>query len=164
MKSTGFHSSARRRDNDAKGKPYSSLTVGVPRETYPNERRVSLTPQNTALLLKKGFGKILVEENAGAEAKFLDEQYASAGATLVSRGDLYAASDVVLKVRPPSIPEEVDSLKEGSSLISFLYPAQNKELVERLAARNVDALAVRAMIHPTVSTGLTSCANFCRWT
>ncbi|KAL0071322.1 hypothetical protein AAF712_001178 [Marasmius tenuissimus] len=142
QRSTGFHSSARLRENDSKGKPYSSLTVGVPRETYPDERRVSLTPQNTALLLKKGYGKVLVEENAGAEAKFLDEQYASAGATMVSKGDLYKASDIVLKVRPPSLPQEVDALKEGSSLISFLYPAQNKELVERLAARNVDALAM----------------------
>ncbi|KAJ8078882.1 hypothetical protein PM082_013166 [Marasmius tenuissimus] len=142
QRSTGFHSSARLREIDSKGKPYSSLTVGVPRETYPDERRVSLTPQNTALLLKKGYGKVLVEENAGAEAKFLDEQYASAGATMVSKGDLYKASDIVLKVRPPSLPQEVDALKEGSSLISFLYPAQNKELVERLAARNVDALAM----------------------
>ncbi|KAK1228393.1 hypothetical protein PQX77_000758 [Marasmius sp. AFHP31] len=142
QRSTGFHSSARLRENDSKGKPYSSLTVGVPRETYPDERRVSLTPQNTALLLKKGYGKVLVEENAGTEAKFLDEQYASAGATVVSKGDVYKSSDIVLKVRPPSLPQEVDALKEGSSLISFLYPAQNKELVERLAARNVDALAM----------------------
>ncbi|KAL0581556.1 hypothetical protein V5O48_000485 [Marasmius crinis-equi] len=143
--SRGFHSSARLREKattEAKGIPYSSLTVGVPRETFLNERRVSLTPQNTALLLKKGFGKVLIESNAGTEAKFLDEQYASAGGTIVPREDLYKASDIVLKVRPPTTPEEIGSLKEGSSLISFLYPAQNKETVERLAARNVDALAM----------------------
>src|SRR5262245_2846792 len=52
------------------GVPYSSLTVGAPREIYPNERRVSLTPQNCATLYKKGFSKVLVEYNAGAQAQF----------------------------------------------------------------------------------------------
>ncbi|KAF9265470.1 PNTB-domain-containing protein [Marasmius fiardii PR-910] len=141
----GFHSSAKFRekaDSELKGTPYSSLTVGVPRESYPNERRIALTPQNASLLLKKGFGKVLVERNAGAEAQFLDEMYTSAGATVVSREELYKASDITLKVRPPSLSEEIQQLKEGSKLISFLYPAQNKELVERLAARNIDALAM----------------------
>ncbi|ESK94539.1 nad transhydrogenase [Moniliophthora roreri MCA 2997] len=129
-------------ESTAKGIPYSYLTVGIPRETYPNERRVSITPQNASLLLKKGFGKVLVERNAGAEAQFLDEMYASAGATIVAQEDLYKASDVLLKVRPPSVGGEVDSIKEGSTLISFLYPAQNKDLVEYLASRKVDALAM----------------------
>ncbi|KAK7054783.1 hypothetical protein VNI00_003246 [Paramarasmius palmivorus] len=146
--SQGFHTSTRVSNENkpsesaAKGIPYSSLTVGVPRETFTNERRVSITPQNAALLLKKGFGKVLIESNAGAEAQFLDEMYASAGATIVAREQLYSSSDVVLKVRPPALGSEVESLKEGSTLISFLYPAQNKQLVEHLASRKVDALAI----------------------
>ncbi|PPQ93284.1 hypothetical protein CVT25_015282 [Psilocybe cyanescens] len=128
--------------SDGSGVPYSSLTVGVPREIFPNERRVALTPQNTALLRKKGFSKVLVERNAGAEAQFLDEQYVAAGATLVSQEELYKSVDIMLKVRAPLIGEELERLKEGSTVISFLYPAQNKSVVDTLAARKVDAFAM----------------------
>ncbi|KAG5653824.1 hypothetical protein H0H81_010097 [Sphagnurus paluster] len=124
------------------GIPYSSLTVGVPREVFPGERRVSLTPQNAALLLKKGFSKVLVERHAGVEAQFLDEQYASAGATIVSREEVFASSDIMLKVRPPLHGQESDHVREGSTVISFLYPAQNKMIVESLASRKVNALAM----------------------
>lgn len=122
--------------------PYSSLTVGVPREIFPNERRVSLTPQNAALLRKKGFMKVLVERNAGVEAQFLDEQYAAAGATLVSKDEVFRSSDIMLKVRPPLLGQEVEALKEGSTIISFLYPAQNKSIVDTLATGKVDAFAM----------------------
>ncbi|KAI0064545.1 PNTB-domain-containing protein [Artomyces pyxidatus] len=122
--------------------PYSSLTVGVPREAFPNERRVSLTPQNVALLLKKGFHKVLIEHDAGVHAQFLNDDYEKAGATLASREDVFAASDIMLKVRPPLHGQEVDHVKEGSTLISFLYPRQNKEIVDALAHRNVNALAM----------------------
>ena len=122
----------------ASGTPYSSLTVGVPLETFPNERRVALTPQNTALLLKKGVSKILVERNAGAAAQFLDEHYKAAGATLVSKEELYASSDVLFKVRPPTLGSEINNLRKGSTLISFLYPVQNKPIVDALAAKNAE--------------------------
>ncbi|KAF9227694.1 PNTB-domain-containing protein [Gyrodon lividus] len=124
------------------GIPYSSLTIGAPRETYPNERRVSLTPQNVAMLKKKGFNSILVERNAGAAAQFLDSDYANVGATLVSKEELYSKTDIMLKVRPPSQDEEVKNLKEGSTIISFLYPTQNKSLVDKLASRKVNAFAM----------------------
>ncbi|OAX38920.1 PNTB-domain-containing protein [Rhizopogon vinicolor AM-OR11-026] len=124
------------------GVPYASLTVGAPRETFPNERRVSLTPQNVALLKKKGFVNVLVEKQAGAEAQFLDEEYVAAGATIVSRDDLFGRTDIMLKVRPPSIDKEAKTLKEGSTVISFLYPAQNKAVVDALASRKVNAFAM----------------------
>jgi NAD(P) transhydrogenase len=60
--------------------PYSKLTVGIPRETYQNERRVAATPQNVALLLKKGFSRVLVERDAGLLAKFPDSAYDAAEA------------------------------------------------------------------------------------
>jgi NAD(P) transhydrogenase len=90
------------------------------------------------LLLKKGVSKILVERNAGAAAQFLDEHYKAAGATLVSKEELYASSDVLFKVRPPTLGSEIDSLRKGSTLISFLYPVQNKPIVDALAARNAE--------------------------
>ncbi|KAI0263343.1 PNTB-domain-containing protein [Gloeopeniophorella convolvens] len=122
--------------------PYSSLRVGVPRELFPNECRVALTPQNVALLRKKGFAEVLVEHNAGAHAQFLNEDYEKAGATLASREELFAHTDIMLKVRPPSYDQEVEHLRHGSTLISFLYPRQNKELIDALAKRDVNALAM----------------------
>jgi H+-translocating NAD(P) transhydrogenase len=124
------------------GIPYSSLTVGVPLEIYPDEHRVALTPQNTGVLLKKGFGRVLVEKTAGAQAQFLDEQYRAAGAILVDRDELLSSSDILLKVRPPVFGIEAEKVKEGSTVISFLYPNQNKEVVEALAQRKATAFAM----------------------
>ncbi|EMR69082.1 putative nad transhydrogenase protein [Eutypa lata UCREL1] len=121
--------------------PYSDLVVGVPRETFANERRVAISPQNVALLKKKGFKQVLVERGAGIEADFLDEAYEKAGATLVDAGRVWPAADIVLKVRGPNLTE-IDRLKEGATVISMLQPAQNKDLVERLAARNVTSFAM----------------------
>ncbi|KAL7625753.1 hypothetical protein AAE478_004976 [Parahypoxylon ruwenzoriense] len=121
--------------------PYSGLTVGVPRETYANERRVAISPQNVALLKKKGFAKVLVERGAGAQADFLDEAYEKAGATLVDTNGVWGQADIVLKVRGPNV-NEVDRLKEGATIISLLQPAQNKDLVDRLAARKATSFAM----------------------
>ncbi|GFG20466.1 NAD(P) transhydrogenase, mitochondrial [Aspergillus udagawae] len=125
--------------------PYSSLTVGVPCETWPNERRVALTPQNVALLLKKGFSRVLVERGAGEQAQIHDQAYEQAGATLVDRAAVWSESNIVLKVRSPGQEgpiNEVEALRQGSALISFLYPAQNKLLVEAIASRGVTAFAM----------------------
>jgi NAD(P) transhydrogenase len=125
--------------------PYSNLTIGVVRETYPGERRVALTPQNGALLLKKGFARVLVERGAGAEAQFTDEAYEKAGVTLGDRKRVWTESDIILKVRAPSFEgevSEVDQLREGATLISFLYPVQNKNVVEKLASRGTTSFAM----------------------
>lgn len=97
-----------------------------------------------ALLIKKGFANVLVEHNAGREAQFLDEHYAAAGAQLVSRERVFQSADITLKVRPPLHGQDAEHIKKGSTVISFLYPAQNKTTVESLAARNVNAFAVCA--------------------
>ncbi|OJT08185.1 NAD(P) transhydrogenase, mitochondrial [Trametes pubescens] len=124
------------------GVPYSSLRVGVPLEIYPNERRVALTPQNAQLLLKKGFAQVLVEKSAGLEAQFLDEQYRAAGAVVVDRNELFDRSDILLKVRPPVAGQEAELVKDSSTLISFLYPNQNKAIIEALAAKKSTAFAM----------------------
>ncbi|RYP21269.1 hypothetical protein DL765_002318 [Monosporascus sp. GIB2] len=121
--------------------PYSDLVVGVPRETFANERRVAITPQNVVLLKKKGFKQILIERGAGVEAGFLDDAYEKAGATLVDAGGVWPAADIVLKVRGPNLAE-IDRLKEGATIISMLQPAQNKDLVKRLASRKATAFAM----------------------
>lgn len=125
--------------------PYADLTVGIVRETYPNERRVAITPQNAALLLKKGFARVLVERGAGAEAQFTDHAYEQAGVTLVEGKTVWAESDILLKVRAPSIDgtnNEVNSLREGGTIISLLYPLQNRNVVEKIASRGATAFAM----------------------
>jgi hypothetical protein len=84
-----------------KGTSYKKLSIGVPRETYLNEKRVALTPAVTELLTKKGF-TINVEENAGLLAKFPNDQYAAAGGKVVNTKSVYG-SDIILKVRSPDI-------------------------------------------------------------
>ncbi|KAG9242005.1 NAD(P) transhydrogenase, alpha chain [Calycina marina] len=125
--------------------PYSNLTVGIVRETFPNERRVAITPQNVILLLKKGFSKVLIERGAGIEAQFTDAAYEKGGATMGDSKAVWGQSDIIMKVRAPSFEgdiNEVDQLKEGATLISFMYPAQNKKVVEKLASRGTTAFAM----------------------
>lgn len=125
--------------------PYANLTIGVVRETFPNERRVALTPQNTSLLLKKGFGRVLLERGAGAEAQFPDSAYAKAGATLADAATVWKQSDIIMKVRAPSVEgalSEVDLMKDGATIVSFMYPAQNRAVVDRLAKRGVTSFAM----------------------
>lgn len=81
------------------GVPIASLTVGVPRETAAGERRVALTPEVAAHLLKAGFGRVVVEAGAGAGASFRDADYAAAGAVVLPSVDEVLGADVVLKVR-----------------------------------------------------------------
>lgn len=122
--------------------PYSELTIGIPAETFEGERRVAVAPQNVPLLLKKGFARVLVERGAGDEAEFTDEVYEHVGATVVDRQTVWAESNILLKVRPPNIENEVPNIKEGSALISFIQPMQNRPLVEALASRRVTAFAM----------------------
>jgi H+-translocating NAD(P) transhydrogenase len=125
--------------------PYADLTIGIVRETYPNERRVAITPQNAALLLKKGFARVLVERGAGAEAQFTDHAYEQAGVTLVEGKTVWSESDILLKVRAPSVDgpnSEINALREGGTIISFLYPLQNRNVVEKIASRGATAFAM----------------------
>lgn len=125
--------------------PYSDLTIGVVRETYPEEKRVAITPQNATLLLKKGFKRILVEKGAGTGAQFTDQAYEKAGVTLGESNQVWAEADILLKVRAPSFDgpvSEIDLLKDSSTLISFMYPAQNRNLVEKLASRGTTSFAM----------------------
>ncbi|KAI6780081.1 NAD(P) transhydrogenase-like protein [Emericellopsis cladophorae] len=122
--------------------PFANLTIGVPTEIFPGERRVALTPQNVALLLKKGYSKVLIQSGAGVQAEFLDEAYETAGATLVDDASgVWSSADIVLKVRNPA-KEEIDSIKAKQTIISFLQPAQNKELVDAIAARRATSFAM----------------------
>lgn len=121
------------------------MMIAVPRERFPGERRVALTPEVVGHLLKLGF-EVSVEAGAGELAAFSDDAYRAAGARIVENApSLYADAHIVVKVRAPSIApvgDEVELLREGSTLISFIWPAQNEALLTRLSARNVTVLAM----------------------
>jgi NAD(P) transhydrogenase subunit alpha len=115
------------------------MKLGVVQETRPEERRVAASPNVVAKWIKAGWA-VEVERGAGAAANFPDAQFEAAGATIVDRAAAWSA-DIVLKVRPP-LDSEVDQLREGACLITFLYPAQNEALIAKLAARKVTVLAM----------------------
>ncbi|MBS0492537.1 MAG: NAD(P)(+) transhydrogenase (Re/Si-specific) subunit alpha, partial [Proteobacteria bacterium] len=115
--------------------------IGVPRETFPLEKRVATVPDVVEKLIKLGF-TVSVESGAGDAANFSDEAYRAAGAeVLPDAAALWAASDIVFKVRPPS-EGEVGLMREGGTLIDFIWPAQNPQLMEQLAARKATVLAI----------------------
>jgi NAD(P) transhydrogenase subunit alpha len=117
------------------------VKIGAPREIFEGERRVALTPQSALALKKLGY-ESLVESGAGLAAGFSDAAYAEAGVTVVpSAADLWSQADVVAKIRPPEVAE-VDLAHQGQILVSFLYPAQNAELLETLKGKGVTALAM----------------------
>jgi NAD(P) transhydrogenase subunit alpha len=118
--------------------------IGVPREIFPGEKRVATVPEVVEKLTKLGF-KVAIESGAGDLANFSDDTYRAAGAEVVEgAAALWAASDIVFKVRGPGA-EEVALLREGGTLISFIWPAQNPELMQQLAAKKATVLAIDAL-------------------
>ncbi|CAB3770979.1 NAD(P) transhydrogenase subunit alpha [Burkholderia sp. MSh2] len=118
--------------------------IGVPLETAHEERRVATVPDVVEKLIKLGF-PVAVQSGAGADANFSDDDYRAAGAEIVpSAADLWGRSDIVLKVRPPS-SEEVALMREGGTLIGFVWPAQNPELMQQLAAKRATVLAIDSL-------------------
>jgi H+-translocating NAD(P) transhydrogenase subunit alpha len=120
------------------------MRIGVPREIFPGEKRVATVPDVVTKLVKLGFA-VVVERGAGELADLSDDAYVEAGATIApSAVELWSGSDVVFKVRAPT-PDEVALMHEGQTLIGFLWPAQNPDLMQQLAARKVTALSIDAL-------------------
>jgi NAD(P) transhydrogenase subunit alpha len=120
------------------------MKIGIPRETAAGEKRVATVPEVVEKLIKLGF-TVAVQSGAGEAANFGDDAYRAAGAEVVpTAAELWAGSDIVFKVRAPS-PEEVGLMREGGMLIGFVWPAQNPELMQQLAARKATVLAIDAL-------------------
>jgi NAD(P) transhydrogenase subunit alpha len=120
------------------------LTIGVPRETAAGEKRVATVPEVVEKLIKLGFG-VAVESGAGDAANISDDAYRAAGAEIVAdAARLWSSSDIIFKVRGPSAAE-VGLMREGSTLVSFIWPAQNPELLQQLAARKATVLAIDSL-------------------
>lgn len=125
-----------------------TTTVAVLKETLAGEQRVALVPDSVQRLLKLGL-RVTVEAGAGLSASIADADYERAGAAIAPSAAAAAASaQVVLKVQRPG-EQEVGVLPAGSLLIGFLQPGQSAVLLERLAARRVDALAMERVPRST---------------
>ena len=117
------------------------MKVGIPKEKYPDEQRVAMTPDVAPKLLALGFS-VAVEAGAGTAASYSDNAYREAGAEIMpSAKELWAQCDIMLKVRAPE-RDEVDLLKSGQTLIGFFWPAQNPKMLKTLADRGVTVLAM----------------------
>ena len=122
------------------------MKIGVVKEAWPGECRVAASPKNVQRLIKQGF-EVQVESGAGIAASFTDQAYQDAGASICDTRAAWGQSDVVIKVREPMERtdldlHEADLLSEGGTLISFIWPGQNKDLVDRLSARKATVLAM----------------------
>jgi H+-translocating NAD(P) transhydrogenase subunit alpha len=123
------------------------MKIGVPKEIHPGEKRVATTPEAAEQIIKLGFS-VLLESGAGLGANISDEAYKEAGVEIVANAKtLWKTADIVMKVRAPeSHPEltlnEIDLLSDSGRLISFIWPAQNEELMQKLAAKNTTVLAM----------------------
>jgi NAD(P) transhydrogenase subunit alpha len=126
------------------------MKIGIPKEIHAGEKRVAATPETVGQLAKLGYA-VAIEAGAGEGAQFADEAYRQAGAAIVAdTRALWAQSDIVLKVRAPEQQpqlgvHEAELLREGSTLLSFIWPAQNPDLMERLKARRVTVIAMDAV-------------------
>ncbi len=120
------------------------MKLGIVKETRAGEKRVAASPNVVGKWVKAGWD-VVVERDAGLTANFRDDDFTTAGATIVAPAEAWAA-DIVVKVRAPEIAAdgtcEADAMRVGATLISFLYPAQNEALLLKLAERKINALAM----------------------
>jgi len=115
--------------------------IGVPRETMAGERRVATVPEVVEKLVKLGF-RVAVQSGAGDAANFSDDAYRAAGADIIGEAaGLWSSADIIFKVRAPSAGE-LGLMREGGTLVCFIWPAQNPELMQQLAARKATVLAM----------------------
>ena len=117
------------------------MKIGVPKETYAGEKRVATTPEVIKWLQKLGYS-VAVESGAGSEANFSDDAYREAGAEIINDTEaLWDSADIIFKVRAPD-DNEIELLHEGQTLISFIWPAQNEALMQKLSSKKINILAM----------------------
>lgn len=133
-----------------------TLVIAVPKEILPGENRVSITPDVASKLIKKNF-QVNVLKGAGLNAGYTDSQYEEAGAKLYDNlGELYSSADIVAKVqRPMDHPEEgkheLDLMKEGTLLITFLYSLSYPELAKKCAEKKINTISMDAIPRTTLA-------------
>jgi NAD(P) transhydrogenase subunit alpha len=117
------------------------MRIGTPKEIYPGETRVAMTPASAIELQKLGY-ECTIEKGAGVASRFSDRDYKDAGVKVVATAAaLYKAADIVAKVRPPE-DIEVKRLRKGQTLVSFFYPAQNEALMNAANKKGTHVIAM----------------------
>ncbi len=128
---------------------FNGISIGVPSEIMPEEKRVSVTPETAGQFIKEG-ASVLVEAGAGSQSFYEDSQYEKAGAKIMPTAeDVYSGADIILKVKEPIFSEklkqhEADMIKSGSILVTFLHPANpaNHQTVKKLAQRKITSFTL----------------------
>ncbi|MBI2931364.1 MAG: Re/Si-specific NAD(P)(+) transhydrogenase subunit alpha [Planctomycetes bacterium] len=124
------------------------MRIGVPKESGAGEKRVALVPEIVSKFIKRGL-EIVFEAGAGEAASYADKEYESAGA---KAGPPFEA-DLVVKIQKPTL-EEVAKLRADGTLVSFLYPLVNVDLVKAIAARGANAIAVDMIPRTTLAQSM----------
>ena len=123
------------------------MKIGIPKEIHQGEKRVATTPEAATQIMKLGFS-VSIESGAGLNADISDEAYKEVGVEVIAdTRALWKQSNIIMKVRAPEYNleldiEEIDLLTSGACLISFIWPAQNEALMQKLAAKQVTVLAM----------------------
>lgn len=129
------------------------MVIGVPKEVLPGENRVALVPDVASKLIKKGF-EIVVQKDAGLSANFTDEAYTAAGARIVESAEEAFSTDIILKVQRPLENDgknEMDLIKKGSLLITFMYSLHYPEVAKQCAEKGIDVIAMEAIPRTTLA-------------
>lgn len=120
------------------------MKVGIPKELSKQELRVGATPKTVQRLIKQGF-EVFIQNGAGNNANISDSEYIDAGATILDKiQEVYEKSDIILKVLAPT-HSEIEMMHKGQVLLSYLWPAQNPDLLQKLSDQGVNAIAMDAI-------------------
>lgn len=121
------------------------MKVGVPIEVSEQELLVGATPKTVERLIKKQGFEVFIQKGAGLRSKYFDKDYENAGAKILDTiEEIYKTADIILKVQGPT-EAEIDMMHKGTVTLSYLWPAQNPELLEKLATKGVNAIAMDAI-------------------
>lgn len=126
------------------------MKLGIPKEIFPDEKRVAATPASVLKLIKLGY-EVIVESSAGKTAHYEDQDFIDAGASISEKTeDLWAQADFILKVRAPMInpdtgTHEVKLMKKDAYIVSYIWPAENSELLDDLASKGTTVFAIDSL-------------------
>ena len=127
------------------------MIIGIPKETYENENRVSITPDTTSKLIKLGF-KVNFESGAGTNSFFSDDEFIQSGAIRVSSAqELYNSSEIIVRVQRPRSEHDLSMIKSGSTLISFFYPLIDPMISRYTSDRGINVLAMDLVPRTTIA-------------
>jgi NAD(P) transhydrogenase subunit alpha len=132
------------------------MIIAVPKEIMPGENRIACVPDVVSKFIKAGF-ELQVEKDAGLNAGFTNEMYESAGAKVIDNlNELYSSADIVLKVQrpldhPTTGKHELDLMKDGTLLITFLYPLNHPELAKKCAEKKINVISMDMIPRTTLA-------------